>query len=416
MKTTQIFLFALFGCVSARAQTNTFPSTGDVGIGTTTPSAKLHVVGQDAHFFSNAADNTLELGRDTNQKILIRAADTHLFFDWIQDADENNPHIMYFRNLAQGTSPSNDIRFQTSSTDRMTIKANGNIGIGTSAPGALLHINNGNDSYGAILANANESSFSLYTKTLGTQPVNIESFRIGLKYGLDENNGYISFYRGDGTGGGFLGLGTNGSERVRISKDGNVGIGTANPLANLQVMGGIGINTGVAGNLSSGGSLAIGDGDTGLKQQGDGILSIFTNNTERIRISNGQGNVGIGTTAPDEKLTVKGRIHAEEVKVDLSVPGPDYVFKKGYDLKSLEEVQEHIRAKGHLPNIPSAQEMEKNGVELGLMNMKLLEKIEELTLYTIEQQKRIQHLEKENETLKSITIRVANIEALLKTE
>ncbi len=96
------------------------------------------------------------------------------------------------------------------------------------------------------------------------------------------------------------------------------------------------------------------------------------------------GKVGIGTANPDSKLTVKGSIHAEEVKVDLSVPWPDYVFKEEYDLKSLEEVQNYINEHGHLPNIPSAKDMEENGVQLGEMNMKLLEKIEELTLYIIE--------------------------------
>jgi hypothetical protein len=101
------------------------------------------------------------------------------------------------------------------------------------------------------------------------------------------------------------------------------------------------------------------------------------------------GKVGIGTLNPDEELTVKGKIHAEEVKVDLSVPGPDYVFKEGYDLKSLEEVQSYIKENGHLPNIPSANEMETNGIQLGEMNMKLLEKIEELTLYVIELKKEV---------------------------
>jgi len=95
--------------------------------------------------------------------------------------------------------------------------------------------------------------------------------------------------------------------------------------------------------------------------------------------------IGIGTTQPDSKLTVNGNIHAEEVKVDLSIPGPDYVFKEGYDLKSLEEVQNYIKVHGHLPNIPSAQEMEENGIQLGEMNMKLLEKIEELTMYLMKE-------------------------------
>ncbi len=104
------------------------------------------------------------------------------------------------------------------------------------------------------------------------------------------------------------------------------------------------------------------------------------------------GNIGVGTTTPDAKLTVKGRIHTEEVKVDLSVPAPDYVFKEGYDLKSLEEVQNYIQEHGHLPNIPSAKELEANGIQLGEMDMKLLEKIEELTLYNIQLLERLEKL------------------------
>ncbi len=104
-------------------------------------------------------------------------------------------------------------------------------------------------------------------------------------------------------------------------------------------------------------------------------------------VSYNGGKVGIGTASPDYELTVKGKIHAEEVKIDLSVPAPDYVFKKEYKLLSLEEVQAYINKNGHLPNIPSAKMMETEGVELGAMEMKLLEKIEELTLYILAQKK-----------------------------
>ena len=110
------------------------------------------------------------------------------------------------------------------------------------------------------------------------------------------------------------------------------------------------------------------------------------------------GNVGIGLSNPDEKLTVKGTIHAQEVKVDLNgVLAPDYVFLDDYELRPLEAVQNYIKEHGHLPNIPSAKEMEAQGVELKKMNMKLLEKIEELTLYILDQEARIRELEKEKD-------------------
>jgi hypothetical protein len=73
------------------------------------------------------------------------------------------------------------------------VSDNGNVGLGINAPLAKLHVNNGDNSYGTILANASEANFSLYAKTLTTQPINTESFRFGLKHGVDENNGFISF-------------------------------------------------------------------------------------------------------------------------------------------------------------------------------------------------------------------------------
>lgn len=122
------------------------------------------------------------------------------------------------------------------------------------------------------------------------------------------------------------------------------------------------------------------------------------------------GDVAIGTsTVPTGyKLAVEGKIRTREVRVDQDT-WPDYVFSQGYDLPSLEEIQKHINEKGHLPNIPSAQEVEKNGIELGEMDRLLLEKIEELTLYIIrldeisKEQKRINDdFKKEMELLKKL--------------
>lgn len=122
-------------------------------------------------------------------------------------------------------------------------------------------------------------------------------------------------------------------------------------------------------------------------------------------LSEKDGKIGIGTTAPDELLTVKGTIHTQEVLVDLNgAVAPDYVFENyfgdaasrlpEYQLPSLQELEGYVSTHYHLPGIPSAAILETEGVELKQISMALLEKIEELTLYTIQQQKEIESLKK----------------------
>ncbi|AUC18441.1 hypothetical protein BTO17_06965 [Polaribacter reichenbachii] len=125
----------------------------------------------------------------------------------------------------------------------------------------------------------------------------------------------------------------------------------------------------------------------------------FTNN----------GDFGIGTTTPDSKLSVNGTIHAKEVKIDL-IGWPDYVFRKEYQLLTLEEVESYVKKNGHLPRISSADEVEKNGVLLGEISKKLLEKIEELTLYAIYQEKIIKEQNQKNKDLEK---RLSKIESLI---
>ncbi len=108
------------------------------------------------------------------------------------------------------------------------------------------------------------------------------------------------------------------------------------------------------------------------------------------------GNLGIGTTTPKNLLDVKGTIHAQEVKVDMN-NWSDFVFHPSYQLKPLTEVEKFIKANGHLQDIPSATEVEQNGVNVGEMQKKLLQKVEELTLYTIEQNKKLEEQNKKLE-------------------
>ena len=118
------------------------------------------------------------------------------------------------------------------------------------------------------------------------------------------------------------------------------------------------------------------------------IYGDFTSNIVNIN-----GKLGVGTKTPDEKLTVKGKIHAEGLVCDLNIPAPDYVFEPDYHLRSLTEVEAYIQK--HLPAVPSAKTMAKEGVQLLDLSMKLLEKVEELTLYTLAQQKEIAQLKKQ---------------------
>jgi hypothetical protein len=220
---------------------------------------------------------------------------------------------------------------------------------------------------------------------------------------------------------------------------GNFGIGTVEPLAKFEVRNGnilvknlvntnnysaIMIGQSVLdGNLVDFGTsirtITIDSGNNKYDMQFFTQEAFFTGQTEKVRIQ-GNGNVGIGTTTPNNKLDVNGTIHSREVKVDMS-GWPDYVFKEDYKLPALEEVEKHINEKGHLENIPSEEEVLKNGLSLGEMNAKLLQKIEEMTLYMIEQNKtnkmqseEIELLRKENKTFSSILERLNNIESKLK--
>ncbi len=115
--------------------------------------------------------------------------------------------------------------------------------------------------------------------------------------------------------------------------------------------------------------------------------------------TNESDSVGIGTSNPDEALTVNGKVHAEEVLVELLVPGPDYVFESDYDLMDLSELKDFLEKYSHLPNVKKGTEMEEEGIQAGEMTMTLLRKIEELTLYILEQEMKIKDLEHEGSVL-----------------
>ena len=106
------------------------------------------------------------------------------------------------------------------------------------------------------------------------------------------------------------------------------------------------------------------------------------------------GNIGIGTISPSYKLDVAGTLRAREIIVNTT--GADFVFADDYQLRPLSEVETFIKVNKHLPEIKSAQEMQENGVSVSELQTQLLQKIEELTLYILQQEKRIRELEQVN--------------------
>lgn len=124
-----------------------------------------------------------------------------------------------------------------------------------------------------------------------------------------------------------------------------------------------------------------------------------------------EGNVGIGTDNPTAKLAVNGTVKAREVTVTVSATDwPDYVFRKGYRLPHPDSLSVQINKLGYLPGIPSAQEVAATGINLGEMNVKLLEKVEELTLFVIQQASEIKQLKEEKRNLKSLIERIEKLE------
>lgn len=121
---------------------------------------------------------------------------------------------------------------------------------------------------------------------------------------------------------------------------------------------------------------------------------------EAMRITP-EGKIGIGTPKPQYELDVKGTIRSTAVKIESVENFADFVFDKDYNLRSLNEVDQFIQKNGHLPEIPSATEVKENGIDLVEMQVKLLQKVEELTLYVISLQKTVDTQKDELEVLKN---------------
>lgn len=308
--------------------------------------------------------------------------------------------------------------------------AGSSVGIGTSTPisGSTLHLKR--STAGTILYMENPVSTSSQSmRFTNNDPSKYANF---TKYGSGVTGGYSgisSLYPyanalGFGNSGPMLNAST-GNIGFAISKAGafklkvhidasterlglggnavptaSVHINTANTSDTLKIT-----NATTGHTISDGLDIMNTGNEAFITNKENAGLTFGTNNTARMKI-NSTGTVTIGTTTTPSgyKLFVEQGILTEKIKVAIktSANWSDYVFADNYKLTPLKEVETYLQEHKHLPGIPSAQEVVDNGLDLASMDAKLLEKIEELTLYIIKMEKEIEELKKVNTTVQSL--------------
>lgn len=288
----------------------------NVGIGTSNPLHKLHLINGKIYLQDNRANNSPHIIFDNPSGVNYkeggiqwhRSGDTMASINYVA-----NPNVANYIGLSVSSKVVPDL----------VVNSNGRTGLGFSNPAAKLHIRDSDAADLVVLEALNPTvqfrrntggQLSLY-KDVGFVQTSNDNLRIGVN--------------SSNTNGKFI-IRTGGADRMYVDKDGNFSFGTT--------------------------------------------------------------DVAVGY-----RVNIAGKAICEEMMVQLKSSWPDYVFKTNYTLRSLPELEAYIKANGHLPNIPKASQIETQGLQLGDMQKRMMEKIEELTLYIIDLQKQISLLQNYNE-------------------
>lgn len=373
-----MFLILVIFSSQLRSQSNTFPSTGNAGIGNTSPPAPLTITKNGVDDLGSSPRSILQLLNGSSGKGLYLGYDNSEQLGTIYPQGSSSGIAFWSHN-------------GSSWGERMRIHTNGNVGIGTT--------NVPSDRF--VVQGANSTSATEFGNTSS-----------GINYLQSYDRSTAAFKS-------FEFFTSGSSATLHLDASGNVGIGTSTPGYKIEAVSGSSLGFRLQTNNSSVAGPLMDLYDNGRTQESiisstDGTVTgmyiatytnhpilFSTNHSSAQAVLTTQGNMGIGTTTPAEKLSVNGNISAKKILVTQN-GWPDYVFDRKYNLKSLTEVERFIVKNKHLPEMPSSTEVSQKGISIGDNQALLLKKIEELTLYMIQlrkiidkQQSQIQQLQKQ---------------------
>ena len=383
----------------------------NVGIGITTPTSPLHIR-------STTSANPLIIDGNSNSTLysILENGTYRGYWGSFSGAAEDV-------DFGTGAATTGKLHLTIQASPRLTINNLGNVGIGTTSPNYKMHITGGD--------------------------LFLQSSTGSLRFGYDGSNQW----RFPTTGGGADFLmqtstdGTSFTSQHYFAQNGDVGIGTGVPVPVAR----LDVKTNSALSSTSAFMLRNSNNDTLIRVRNNGYVGIGYNGTSYGRPLNIEGSgmnfyynvstyggsifpnidgsmtlwapsssinlqpttgavtIGTYTAAAGYKLSINGKAICEELKVQLSTGWPDYVFNPDYNLMPIDDLEKSISINKHLPNMPSAADITAdNGFEVGDMTIRLLEKVEELTLYIIELNKKNNRLSKELESVKAEFKKISN--------
>jgi len=399
--------------------------TSEVADGSLT-TADLNLTSIDARYVEVSGDTMTGklVIQDSTDVLNLKATGDNPMMQFQTSTGSQKAWFQAFNNdLYLANTLAGNLHLRTGNQNRMTVDSNGDVGIGTTAPDTRLHLyHSGND---ADLLIEDQYPFVDFDRTLAGGNSGLHFMNSGAHAGwlyVRGSDGVLTMSAGTAgssqddltlSTGGLVGVGrvaaaaafeveganTNdasdamvvynsaGTDLFHVENSGQVGIGNANPMAQLMITGD-GVDPAL--RVQNGGSTKF-----SVNPNGGATIGTFSTagSPDNGLYVYGGVQVGSATLPTGYKMSVDGKIACEEVLVQVSGSWPDYVFADNYNLRPLSEVEAHIKTNRHLPGIPKAAAVEGEGLSVGTMQKQMMEKIEELTLYILQQEKRIAELE-----------------------